>query len=110
TLDDCGRDEGTNRLNALVDDNFQIRPPCESYLFRSADSQVASKSPGHSFDSPNVWTVAILDFDGNGVPFKRFHISFDESEDLVEVLFVPGHSLTKETLKIGERELYAWRL
>ncbi len=73
-------------------------------------TQVGSQRPSDSFDSPNVWTVAVLDLDGDGVLLKRFHISFDEGEDLVETLFVPWHSLAKETFKIDERELYAWRL
>src|SRR6266571_8232590 len=110
TFDYRGRDEGTNRLDALVDNNVQIRPPCHSDRSYSTDSQVASKRPRDSFNSPKVRTVAVLDLDGNGVPLKRFHISFDEGEDLVETLFVPGHSLAKETFKIDERELYAWRL
>jgi len=63
---------------------------------------VAPEDPRNSFNSPNVWTVAVLDLDGNGVPIKGFYVSFDEGEDIVETLFVPGDSLAKETLKVGE--------
>src|SRR3989454_12496888 len=102
TFDSRGRDERTNRLDALVDNNVQIRPPCNRDRSYSTDSQVAFQSPRDSLDRPDVWTVAVLDLNRDCISLERFHVSLDKCKDLVQSLLVPGHGLAEESLKVGE--------
>jgi len=56
---------------------------------------MGSESPCYSLDRPDVWMVAVFDFDAYAIVLfvERFYVALDIGEDLVEPVFVPGNLL-----------------
>jgi hypothetical protein len=54
---------------------------------------MGSESACYSFYRPNVWVIAIFDFNADAVVVfvERFHVALDIGEDVVEPIFVPGN-------------------
>ncbi len=57
---------------------------------------MGSESASYSFYRPDVWMVAVFDFDADAIVLfvERFHVALDVGEDLVEPVFVPGNLLS----------------
>src|SRR5881396_656096 len=109
TPDYRGREEGTNGLHTLVDDDFEARLASNADLSSSTSSQLISQCARYSLDRPDIGTVAVLDLDRDRVSLKRFHVTLDERQNLIETLHVARDRLAQQALKVVKRELYAWR-
>ncbi len=54
---------------------------------------MSSKGTCDSLHRPDVWVVAVFDFDADAIVLfiERFHVALDIGEDLIEPVFVPGN-------------------
>ena len=75
--------------------NSQVGFSGEYGSFGLGDAEMGSESACYSFYGPDVWVIAIFDFDADTVVVfvERFDVPLDIGEDLVEPLFVPGNLL-----------------
>jgi hypothetical protein len=57
-----------------------------------------SESASYSFYRPDVWVIAVFDFDTDAIVLfvERFHVALDIGEDLVEPIFVPWNLLSQK--------------
>src|SRR5213592_3450226 len=101
TSDYRGRNERTNRLHTVVDDNFEARPASNTDLSTSTSSQLMSQRACDSFDRPYIGTVAVLDLDRDSVSLERFQVTLDERQNLVEPFPVAREGLAEQSLRIS---------
>jgi hypothetical protein len=61
---------------------------------------MSSENTCDSLYGPDVWMVAVFDFDADAIVLfvERFHVALHKGEELVEPVFVTGNLLPQKIL------------